>query len=218
MYYRSSLFITFLIIISSISFSQEYEVEITESNNLYFATQIDSMMKLDQKIRKLGNVRLDRIYKRYQNDLSKNKTDRKYLKALEFYKQWTLIDSLNYSRMLQLIKEFGFPSEKKVGYSSYMNSYVMFLHYVMMPNYNELQVVLDTALKNKEIEPQFYADVTDRHRFNNNLTPLYYLRGYCDYPTLSVEEKKIISDNRKRIGLKPMVAKCGMFKKKFLIE
>ena len=93
----------------------------------------------------------------------------------------------------------------------------MFLHFVTKPNYGELQIILDSALKQGEISPYQYADITDRNRVFAKKEPLYYCRGFCDYPKLSDEHKKKISVRRRSIGLNPQKAKCGTFKKSFII-
>ncbi len=203
MFYRKFLVLTILILIVVLSFSQEKKAEIINS---YYSAQIDSLAIVDQEIRSDKYSRLFKEYFKYKNDSTLNKEDLIYKKSKIFMDRWTAVDSSNIYYLLNLIKNFGFPSESKVGFESHDNACVLFLHFDSDTLNKTLQPILDSALKQKEISPGFYSWIIDRHRTNFGAKPIYYenFNGCENYKSLAEEKKRTVSENRKKIGLKPI--------------
>ena len=203
MFYRKFLVLTILILIVVFSFSQEKKAEIINS---YYSAQIDSLAIVDQEIRSDKYNSLVNTFVRYKNDSTLNKEDLIYKKSKIFMDRWTAVDSSNIYYLLNLIEEFGYPTESLVGEISNSNAEILFVHFEADSLNFILQPILDSALKQKEISPGSYSWIIDRHRTNFGAKPIYYenFNGCENYKSLAEEKKRTVSENRKKIGLKPI--------------
>ena len=117
------------------------------------------------------------------------------------------IDDSNFSLLLSLIYEYGFPSEEKIGYESYKRANII-LHHNLRLTKNEkyLNIFFEKYVRNGEYRPEDYAWTLEQNRvWFNKSTPIYY---FLILPTknLTHEQKEKINLTRREIGLKPLEA------------
>lgn len=201
MLYRNFLSFIILVSVSVLSFSQE-----DKGLNAYYSDQIDSLVIVDQEIRSNKYRDLFSTFFKHKRDSTLNKEDLIYKKSLMFMNRWTTVDSSNIYHLLSLINEFGYPSKSLVGKISNSNAEILFVHFDADSLNLVLQPILDSALKRNEISPEFYSWIIDRHRANFGAQPIYYesFNDYKMYKLLTEEKRRSVSENRKKIGLKPI--------------
>jgi hypothetical protein len=176
------------------------------NDSLFYSSQIDSLALVDQETRTGIHAKLSRVYYKYILDSTLNKNDLIYKEALIARIKSLKADSLNIHHLLNLIDKFGFPSKSLVGSNSHDNACILFLHFDYDTLNKTLEPILDSALKQKEMSPGFYSWIIDRHRANFDVAPIYYanFNGCGNYKLLTEEKKKLVFENRKKIGLKPI--------------
>jgi len=110
-------------------------------------------------------------------------------------------DSLRTFHLLLLIKERGFPEERKVGKWGYNNAMRILIH-ADFDLKNELlgKLMLDNVMNGK-LDPMNYARIIDR-RFNFRGERPYYNQVPFGYDKLIDQQKKDISERRRKIGLR----------------
>ena len=110
-------------------------------------------------------------------------------------------DSLRTFHLLSLIKERGFPEERKVGKWGYNNAMRILIH-ADFDLKNELlgKLMLDNVMNGK-LDPMNYARIIDR-RFNFRGERPYYNQVPFGYDKLIDQQKKDISERRRKIGLR----------------
>jgi len=110
-------------------------------------------------------------------------------------------DSLRTVHLLLLIKERGFPEERKVGKWGYNNAMRIFIH-ADFDLKNELlgKLMLDNVMNGK-LDPMNYARIIDR-RCNYRGERPYYNQVPFGYDKLTDQQKKDISERRRKIGLR----------------
>ena len=110
-------------------------------------------------------------------------------------------DSLRTVHLLLLIKERGFPEERKVGKWGYNNAMRILIH-ADFDLKNELlgKLMLDNVMNGK-LDPMNYARIIDR-RCNYRGERPYYNQVPFGYDKLTDQQKKDISERRRKIGLR----------------
>ena len=108
--------------------------------------------------------------------------------------------------LINLIDEYGFPSEKIVGYNSYRHA-IIILHHNIRLNANEKYLtIFKKFIFSGEYRPEDYAWTIDQNKvWYNSTEPIFYFQIL---PTnkLSEIKKKEINKKRREIGLKPIEA------------
>jgi len=110
-------------------------------------------------------------------------------------------DSLRTVHLLSLIKVRGFPEERKVGKWGYNNAMRIFIH-ADFDLKNELlgKLMLDNVMSGN-MDPMDYAHIIDR-RCNFRGERPYYNQVPFGYDKLTDQQKKDISERRRKIGLR----------------
>lgn len=169
---------------------------------LDYSLQIDSLYKLDQKIRKTKYSKAKVIL------ANSNYTREKHNKAKVLVDEWNRIDLGNIRCLLGLIKKHGFPSKKRVGQKSYNHAMILLVHFDRDTNNKILLPILDNALANKEIEPTYYAWITDRHYALFGGPQNYYSHDPCAFLKLPMADRNRVLINRQKIGLNTFRFSC----------
>ena len=194
-----------------------------EKANSYFETAIlQSGNKSFLKLKEFKNNKkefvglsnkismLDNIFQKKINNTYKNKIDSLYILDQSYREKnqsTEKIDDSNFSLLLSLIYEYGFPSEEKIGYESYKRANII-LHHNLRLTKNEkyLNIFFEKYVRNGEYRPEDYAWTLEQNRvWFNKSTPIYY---FLILPTknLTHEQKEKINLTRREIGLKPLEA------------
>ena len=174
--------------------------------NLTYQKEIKALSKEDQRVRK-------RKYYRAKDHLTnlplrmggvlKEKSDttsNRFLKSKRLMEEWWAVDEKNIEELKALIKQKGFPSVERVGERTYQSAIVILAHYDMDRNNTILRPILKKALEAKELHPRDFAWIEDRRCINEGKAPYYYFMPF-GIEQLSEEEKAIINQRRKSIGL-----------------
>ena len=129
-----------------------------------YKKELDSLFEMDQHYRRLAN-----------GDLNNKK------------EEITLSDSIASHRLLNLIKEKGFPSESNIGLGSasgyfYQNFYFVIWHQLKRNNISKQQInfsnILEDALNNGKILPEHAADLIDLNNGTTNYTlPHFFIKS-----------------------------------------
>jgi len=116
------------------------------------------------------------------------------------------VDSVNMIKLLDLINQFGFPDEKKVGYVGYESAFFIILHMDQDLDNKILGSILRTALEHGELTPSWYAWVVDRRRAwgPKKLRPYYYKLPHKSLDSLTRQEVEVVNLRRDSIGLRPI--------------
>ncbi len=141
-----------------------------------------------------------------RNQLKKiDKSDQKYRKRIFVSrKQWrkqTHIDSVNYNKILEIITQYGYPSEKIIGghidnSDAEITAYMVFMH---NPR-KELIEYLLPFVKNGQMSPYRYARIVDRIYYIQHKQQFYgtmYNKHY-DFPIWDAQN---LNKRRREIGL-----------------
>jgi hypothetical protein len=156
------------------------------TNRLY-AKESDSLFYVDQVI--IRNVKtLNPVYK---VDL--------YVYASERQKY----DSLNFQYLLKLIQKYGFPSEEKIGPTSYEGIKIVIHHSARMPINKDKIDLFKSAVASGEYLPSDFAWMYDQYRTNIHESPFFYFQ-VGDPSKLSDDERTKIDKNRQDYGLRPL--------------
>ena len=169
--------------------------------NKVLAEEIDSLLKIDQKVRSKKYWKASQCYREQIEDTLKHRTN-KFLKSEKLYKEWLTIDSTNISRAIELIEEHGFLGEQELG-SLYANKFqVLLIHFDTDTGSNILSPILLKALNENKITPFVYTSIIDRHLYNTNKTQKYWTWMIVDEdPKLSEDQIKEVLTLRKSIGM-----------------
>lgn len=163
--------------------------------------QIDSIFKLDQKIRvkKYYNAQVF-IQKHKDNPLINN--SKKYLKLKKIDDYHIAVDSSNIKLMFKLIGEHGYIGDKIIGAKNHFKTYVILLHFDKDTNNLLLGSILNKALLNFQITPLEYAMIIDRHLYNTLNTQKYWTWFMIgEDPKLTDVQIETIMKLREKIGL-----------------
>ncbi len=162
----------------SITIFSNYHIQ---SINLAYKREIDSLQYIDQRI-----IRKNRSVKgNYNIDKS------------AFPKNLYGLDSLLFNRLIELINEYGFPSEKIIGPDGYSNVWVLLHLNIRLEKNSEYLTMAKEALKKGEYLPKNYAWMYDQSLMFKKEKPLFYF-GVAFTDDLSDMEKKKIDNVRKK--------------------
>ena len=162
--------------------------------------KLDSLVYEDQRVR----TKKSRLVRYYWKNVDKESVmnSPKFLKAKEARMDWKRTDSLNILILLDMFEEYGYLDEGKVGRENNYKVEVMLLHFDKDTSNVVLQPILDKALANGQITPQWYTITLDRHLYACKLPQKFYgwpmLRSD---PKLSEEEINEINKLRESIGI-----------------
>lgn len=156
------------------------------SNQLY-AREADSLFYIDQVV--IRNVKTP-------NPLYKVNL---YVYANERQKY----DSINFQYLITLIKKFGFPSEEKIGPTSYDGIKIVIHHSARMPTNKDKMELFKSALTSGEYFPTDFAWMFDQFLTNINEKPVFYFQT-GDTSKLTDDDKKQIDAKRKQHGLRAL--------------
>lgn len=145
--------------------------------NIKYKYLIDSMFKIDQQVR-------------MQSDL----------------KKMVIVDSMNMHSILNLIGDYGFPSEKLIGKNSAARAFIIFLHMDQDLDNQILEPILTKAFKNGYLAPRQLAWIIDRRRNwgPKKLDPYFYQIPAKSYNSLTKDQKVEIDLRRDSIGLESL--------------
>lgn len=151
------------------------EIALAESHrDQFYISVLDSLGNEDQAIRQNGAFS-------YENGIN--------------------TDSLKTLHLLSLIKERGFPEERKVGKWGYYNAMKIFVHADFDLKNNLLgKLMLDNVMSGN-MDPMDFAGIIDR-RCNFRGERPYYYQFPMGYEKLPESQKDEISKKRRKIGLR----------------
>jgi hypothetical protein len=201
----------FLIKFNIVKANSYFETAILQSGNKSFL-KLKEFKNNKKEFVGLSNKisMLDNIFQKKINNTYKNKIDSLYILDQSYREKnqsTEKIDDSNFSLLLSLIYEYGFPSEEKIGYESYKRANII-LHHNLRLTKNEkyLNIFFEKYVRNGEYRPEDYAWTLEQNRvWFNKSTPIYY---FLILPTknLTHEQKEKINLTRREIGLKPLEA------------
>ena len=166
----------------------------------HVCAKLDSLVHEDQRVRTKKSRLIRYYWKNVDNESVMNSP--KFLKAKKARMDWKRTDSLNILILLDMFEEYGYLHEGKVGYESNNKVEIMLLHFDKDTSNVLLQPILDKALANGQITPQWYTITLDRHLYACELPQKYY--GWPmlkSDPKLSEEEINEINKLRESIGI-----------------
>ena len=171
------------------------------NNKSVLVAEIDSLLKLDKKVRSNKYGKASQYYKKHIGDTTLHQTA-KFIKAEKLYKEWLTIDSTNITRVLELIEEHGFLGEQELG-SLYANKFqVLLIHFDRDVDNKILSPILLKALHENKITPFTYTSIFDRHLYNTSKTQKYWTWMIVDEdPKLSEDKIKEVLALRESIGM-----------------
>ena len=141
----------------------------------YLKATIDSLIKVDQKVRKGKSVRFSRYSWDCDRDPECNKQTAKYKKSKRAFEHWVKTDSLNTYFLLDLFEKHGFIGEELVGFLGYNTLIVILLHFDVDTSNTVLEPVLTKALNEGKIQPVDFALILDRHLSGDYTKQKYWL-------------------------------------------
>lgn len=157
--------------------------------NQHYREMVDSLFFIDQNIVR-GNYR----------DTIKCKIP---ASGIQDYLQE--LDSLNFVMLLNLIEQYGYPSEKLIGEKSYENASILLLHSIRKPWNSKYLELMRNALYHGECLPVDYAWTVDQSCEILKI-PMQFYYGERNPNKLSKDQKIIIDNERKKFGIKPLEA------------
>lgn len=142
--------------------------------NLKLKGQLDSIMLLDQKYRKVMTV----IFK---DSISKDSVAKSLGKSFSDIEQFiwlkqAAIDSSNLSFIEKVMEEYGYPGKSLVGNETSEVTWYVIQHSDKINQYIEL---IKQAGKQKELAANRVAMMTDRYLMQNNQNQIYGSQGTC---------------------------------------
>lgn len=171
---------------------------------------IDSLGKKDQQMRKEPKSwKLLKYYNASKNGSIKNVDSIKFQKAKNTVDQWLALDSLNALTLLRKIQQDGFPSERKVGLKSSSTNIVILIHFSLKDHDSLFHAIIEQALYAGDITPNIYAYMIDCQNVRHNRQQTYFQYQGCRLDEISLEEKRLVIENRKKIGLLETKSSCS---------
>lgn len=150
------------------------------------AVNIDSLLKKPESLR--------------HKDLIKKRLHLTHESYMKLVVQQQYIDSLNCDRLIQITKEYGFPSKKAVGFFNHFDITVMILHFQKYEK--DLTPILKQACLNGDLKPIDFARYYDKYCLVNKLEILYATEWL--HPSKCIENLEKTNQARMEIGLKPV--------------
>lgn len=174
------------------------------SINLNYRQIVDSLFINDQKVRTEKYVKASLLHYRCMNDSTYDASNDEHKDARLKVRQMNNADSVNISKLLNLIRLYGFPSEKTLGKDGYEHAFIILLHFDVDKDNLLLKPILDEALVKGDILPEDYAWIVDRRlSWGKNENPFYYQMPMGS-EKLTETEIQEVNERRKKIGLRPL--------------
>lgn len=130
----------------------------------------------------------------FRNQLSYNPDDQKFQSELDS------MDRINEALLEKMVKQIGFPGEKKLQLMEFSIWYVLVHSAGNEAFYQRMKPVFLNEVKIGNMSPWMYASWSDQHQFYNHLPTIYNTQvGLKE--DFTEEELKQISKNRFEIGL-----------------
>lgn len=171
---------------------------------------IDSLGKKDQQMRNdPKSWKLIKYYNASKNGSIKNVDSIKFQKSKNTVDQWLAIDSLNALTLLRKIQEDGFPSERKVGLKSSSTNIIILIHFSLEDHDSLFHAIIEQALYAGDITPSTYAYMVDCQSVRYNRQQTYFQYQGCRLDEISLDEKRLVIENRKKIGLLETKSSCS---------
>ena len=170
----------------------QYKKHAEQSINWDYKHLIDSLYYIDQKVLR-GN---------------KNVPDFKLDPNANYS------DSSNFTCLLTLIDQYGFPSEKNIGFDGYRKSWVIIHHSArLVPNHKYHEKLL-TYVLNGDYMPENYGWVVDQGQELKGEELIYFHWDVAkNIDTLSIAQKDKIDLERSKIGM-PSIRRIEVIKNK----
>ena len=185
-----------------IHYSKRIKVQNKGTNPRIKAT-IDSLIKVDQKVRKGKSVRISTYSWKCDKDPECNKQSEKYIKSKRAIEKWKKTDSLNTYFLLNLFEKHGFIGEELVGFRRYNDVIVILLHFDADTSNTVLEPVLTKAIDEGKIMPIDFAQILYRHLSGDHTKQKYWLWPDANkekYPFTENEIPQILK-SRENIGI-----------------
>lgn len=154
------------------------------SINLSYQQAVDSLHFVDQRIVR-KNLAIKGNYQIDESTLPQNRYD---------------LDDSIFQHLLDLIDEYGFPSEKNIGFEGYQNSWVILHHNVRLEKNAAYLSILKEAVFSGAYMPREYALMYDQSLILKEEKP-FFVPTHKD---LSKEEIAFFDKRRTKHGLKPL--------------
>jgi hypothetical protein len=162
---------------------------------------IDSLSREDQRVRGDKYYKAWQLYSAAINDSLSDKNSPDFREAQSLAKESDRVDSSNIALLKQLIRLYGFPSEKRVGSYSELIAFSIILHYDDDSTNAIMKPILDSALYAGDISPENYAWIVDRRLLWDQHKPAWYYQWPTGVEKLSKEELAEVDRRRYLIGL-----------------
>ncbi len=189
-----------------------------KSLNYGYKHILDSLAREDQRIR---GPRYSKAMQQHVTCLNDSLCDwnaSKFNQQRALLQEWKQTDSTNITLLKSLIVHEGFPSERLVGAETAMATWVIILHYDRDQENKVMKPYLDDALAKGEIDPNFYAWVTDRRLNWGQRKPPYYYHMPMGLETLNEDQIKEVNARRYEIGLGGVLEGRKIIRKKHFIR
>jgi len=154
--------------------SSYFDIIKTPRFNQSYKVKIDSMLEVDQMAR------------------------------TDFPEKMEIVDSSNFNYLMDLIEQYGYPSEKLIGNKSSFNAFILMIHADLDIGNKRLRPILDMAYHSGYLYPNSFAWIVDRRRnwSTLELEPYFYHIKSAKWDSMSPEELKEIDRRRDSIGYK----------------
>lgn len=163
----------------------------------------------DLSINKEYQRKIDSLYYIDQNILRGNDKVRDF----NLDRNITYSDSSNFSCLLKLIEQYGFPSEQTIGFHGYRKSWVVIHHSARLSENHYYHPILLEHLKKGEYLPENYCWVVDQGKEIIKEDLVYYHWDVAkNIDELSVSEKQTINKRRMEVGM-PAIDRIEVVKK-----
>ena len=159
--------------------------------------ELKHMTYIDQQMRQV-----------YMRSLRDSVLKQKTLFAME------LVDSINFSHLLKLTKEFGFPTYQTVGYDGVYDTWMLLWHhrgveFSTNPIWQEIRPYIEMEMEIGGLQKDFLVMFIDNDEVEHGRPMIYgslyaYYRGQPEYDQLSVIDKEKLNERRSIVGLAPM--------------
>ncbi|PHQ78360.1 MAG: hypothetical protein COB65_13975 [Thalassobium sp.] len=183
-------------------YSQRIEKQSKATNPELKAT-IDSLVRLDQKVRNRKSIENARYFWKCNQDSSCNKYSKKYIRAKLLYENWAKTDSSNINCLLKLIEQYGFLGEELVGFQGYIDITLILVHFDTDTSNTILEPILTKALYEGKVLPEDFAYIIDRHLYFSGSPVKYWLFSWSSATKIFQSDAEItkILELRESIGL-----------------
>ena len=165
---------------------------------------IDSIKNEDSTIRDKEHRQAQSTYWKYNEDENSNKNSSEYQQAKKLFDEWHTVDSTNIYILLNLIKQYGFPSEKLVKKEVAGSAFMVLLHFDRDSTNTILKPILEKGLLDGDISPEKYAWIVDRRLSWGLGKEQYYYQIPMGAEDLTPKQIEEVNERRKSIGLRKL--------------